>query len=144
MGFPHSSVGKESACNAGEPSLIPGSGRSAEEGKGYPLQYSGLENSMDWVHGIAKSQTHWVTFTSLQVWWFLIFREQKWLPVSFHLLIALSKNVMSGAEATFFRSWGLTKTLALRSLSHWTNPGSPLPLRNTFLWEKWNLICLSR
>ena len=40
MGFPHSSVGKESACNAGEPSLIPGSGRSAEEGKGYPLQYS--------------------------------------------------------------------------------------------------------
>ena len=39
-GFPHSSVGKESACNAGDPSLIPGWGRSAGEGIGYPLQYS--------------------------------------------------------------------------------------------------------
>ena len=40
MGFPRSSVGKESACNAGERSLIPGSGRSAGEGIGHPLQYS--------------------------------------------------------------------------------------------------------
>ena len=40
LGFPHSSVGKESACNAGDPSLIPGLGRSAGEGIGYPLQYS--------------------------------------------------------------------------------------------------------
>ena len=39
-GFPDSSVGKESACNAGDPSVIPGLGRSAEEGIGYPLQYS--------------------------------------------------------------------------------------------------------
>ena len=39
-GFPDSSVGKESTCNAGDPGLIPGSGRSAEEGIGYPLQYS--------------------------------------------------------------------------------------------------------
>ena len=58
MDFPDSSVGKESAYNAGDPGLIPGSGRSAGEGKGYPLQYSGLENSMDCiVHGVAKSQT---------------------------------------------------------------------------------------
>ena len=40
MGFPHSSVGKESACNAGDPGLIPGSGRSTGEGVGYLLQYS--------------------------------------------------------------------------------------------------------
>ena len=39
-GFPHSSVGKESTCNAGDPSLIPGLGRSPGEGTGYPLQYS--------------------------------------------------------------------------------------------------------
>ena len=39
-GFPHSSAGKESACNAGDPSLIPGLGRSTGEGIGYPLQYS--------------------------------------------------------------------------------------------------------
>ena len=40
MGFPDSSVGNESACNAGDPGSIPGSGRSAGEGIGYPLQYS--------------------------------------------------------------------------------------------------------
>ena len=58
MGFPGSSAGKESACNAGDPGSIPGLGRSTREGKGYPLQYSGLENSMDCiVHGVAKSQT---------------------------------------------------------------------------------------
>ena len=51
-GFPDSSVGKESACNAGYPGSIPGSGRSPGERKGYPLRYSGLENSMDspWGH----------------------------------------------------------------------------------------------
>ena len=84
MGFPDSSVGKESTGNAGDPSLIPGSGRSTGEGIGYSagresacstgdlgsipelgrspleekgyyaLQYSGLENS---VHGVTKSQT---------------------------------------------------------------------------------------
>ena len=42
-----SSVGKESACNVGDPSLISGLGRSPGEGKGYPLQYFGLQNSMD-------------------------------------------------------------------------------------------------
>ena len=52
------SAGKESACNAGDLGLMPGLGRSLGEGKGYPLQYSGLENSMhSIVHGIAKSQT---------------------------------------------------------------------------------------
>ena len=58
LGFPDSSIGKESACNAGDPSLIPGSGRSAGEGIGYPLQYSGLENPMDYiVHRVAESRT---------------------------------------------------------------------------------------
>jgi len=57
-GFPCGSAGKESACNVGDPSLIPGLGRSPGEGKGYPLQYSDLENSMDCVvHVVAKSQT---------------------------------------------------------------------------------------
>ena len=56
--FLDSSVDKESACNAGHPGSIPGLGRSAGEGIGYPLQYSGLENSMDCVvQGIAKSRT---------------------------------------------------------------------------------------
>ena len=56
MGFPGGSAGKESACNAGDLSSIPGLGRSPGEGNGYPLQYSGLENSMDCiVHGVAES-----------------------------------------------------------------------------------------
>ena len=57
-GFPDSSVGKESACSVGDLGLIPGLGRFPGEGKGYPLQYSGLENPMDCVvHGVTKSQT---------------------------------------------------------------------------------------
>ena len=58
LGFPCGSAGKESTCNAGDLGTIPGLGRSSGEGKGYPLQYSGLENSMDYtVHGVSKSQT---------------------------------------------------------------------------------------
>ena len=59
-GFPHSSVIKESACNAGDLGSIPGMGRSPEEGNGNPLQYSCLENLMDrgaWratIHGVAR------------------------------------------------------------------------------------------
>ena len=57
LGFPCGSAGKESIRNADQ-SSIPGSGRSPGEGKGYPLQYSGLENFMDCiVHGVEKSQT---------------------------------------------------------------------------------------
>ena len=57
-GFPDSSAGKESAWNAGHLGLIPGLGRSPGEEKGYPLQYSGLENSMDFiVHGVRESDT---------------------------------------------------------------------------------------
>ena len=52
------SAGKESACNARDLGLISGLGRSPGEGKGYPLQYPGLENSTDCiVHGVAKSWT---------------------------------------------------------------------------------------
>ena len=58
MGFPGGSTGKESANNAGDLGSIPGLGRSPGEGKGYPLQYPGLKNSMDYIiHGVTKSQT---------------------------------------------------------------------------------------
>ena len=57
-GFPGGSAGKESACNVRDLGLIPGLGRSSGEGKGYPLQYCGLENSTDClVHGVAKNWT---------------------------------------------------------------------------------------
>ena len=63
MGFPGGSDGKESTCKVGDLGSVPGLGRSLGEGNGYPLQHSGLENSMDkgawWatVHGVSKSQT---------------------------------------------------------------------------------------
>ena len=58
QGFPCGSAGKESTCNAGDLGSSPGSGRSPGERKGYPLQYSGLENSIDCiVHGVAESDT---------------------------------------------------------------------------------------
>ena len=58
MSFPGISAGAESACTAGDLGLIPGLGRFPGKGKGDPLHYSGLENSMDLiVHGAAKSQT---------------------------------------------------------------------------------------
>ena len=57
LGFPCGSADKGFACSVGDLGLIPGLGRSPGEGKAYPLQYSGLENSMDCiVHGVAKSQ----------------------------------------------------------------------------------------
>ena len=58
LGFSGGSAGRESACNVGDLGSIPGLGRPPGEGKGYLLQYSGLENSMDCiVHRVAKSQT---------------------------------------------------------------------------------------
>ena len=63
LGFLGGSAGKESTCNAGDSSSVPGSGSSAGEGNGKPLQYSCLESSMDrgaWqagVHGVAKNLT---------------------------------------------------------------------------------------
>ena len=74
--FPCGSVGKETTCNVGDLGLIPGLGRSLGEGKGCPLQYSDLENSMDCiVHGVAKSWTRLsdIHFTSLhESWGFLV------------------------------------------------------------------------
>ena len=74
-GFPGGSEVKASASNAGDPVLIPGSGRSPGEGNGNPLQYSCLENPMDggawWatVHRVAKSRTRLSDFSSLAIRW---------------------------------------------------------------------------
>ena len=58
LGRPSGSAGKECSCNVGDLGSIPGLGKSPGEGNGYPLQYSGLENSMDCIaHEVAKSRT---------------------------------------------------------------------------------------
>ena len=93
MSLPGGSDGKESACNAGDMSLIPGLERSPGEGNDYPLQYSCLENSMDrrdwWatVHGVAQSQTwlsHFHQWQSLLQGGFLLLHKTSdcgWVPV---------------------------------------------------------------
>ena len=66
LGFPGGSAGKESACNVEDLGSIPVLVRSPGERKGYPLQYSSLENSMDCiVHGATKSRTRLSDFHSL-------------------------------------------------------------------------------
>ena len=66
LGFPCGSAGKESACSEGNLGSIAGLGRSPGEGKGYPFQYSGLENSMDYVvHGVRKS-IRWIIYQYCQ------------------------------------------------------------------------------
>ena len=70
MNSPVGADDKESACNAGDPYSIPGLERAPGEGNGYPLQYSGLENSMDCVVlGVAKSQTRLSDFHFHFPWW---------------------------------------------------------------------------
>ena len=60
FGFPDSSVGKEPTCNAGDPSLIPGSGRYAGEGIGYPLQYSWASPVAQLVKNLPAMQETWI------------------------------------------------------------------------------------
>ena len=60
LSFPGTSAGKESTCNAGDPSLIPGSGRSAGEGIGYPLQYSWASLVAQLVKDPPAMQEMWV------------------------------------------------------------------------------------
>ena len=79
LGFPGGSAGKEFAHSVGDLGLIPGLGRSPGEGNGYPLQFSGLENSMDcMVHGVARSYFHFLFFC-------LCFHAIPWLSRAPHL-----------------------------------------------------------
>ena len=72
LGFPCGLAGKESSCNVGDLGSIPGLGRSPEEEKGYRLQYSGPENSMNCiVHGVTKSQTRLSDFHFSLLYMFL-------------------------------------------------------------------------
>ena len=88
LGFPCGSAGRESAPNAGDLGLIPVLGRSLGEGKGYQLQYSGLENSMDCIgHGVAKSQAQLSNFHSHSVTYLLI-----------HFWVKESKNREAGPK----------------------------------------------
>ena len=98
-GFPGGSDSKESACSAGDLALIPGLGRSPGEGNGYPLQCSGLENSMDCVvHRVTKSWTQLSEFHftlkalpgKLMTLSFPIFQTSLCLCDTFHIVSKLT------------------------------------------------------
>ena len=82
LGFPCGSAGKESACNVGDLGSIPVLGRSPGEGKGYPLQYSGLENSCI-VHGVAKS------LTQLSDFHYIVAHLKKIIMLRIHILFRM-------------------------------------------------------
>ena len=104
MGFPGGSASKESACNVGDLGLIPRLGRSPGEENSYPLQYSGLENSLDTiVHGVAKDGTqlsdlHFHFYFYLGEFHFLfsrfssIFKWQSWLSHSLYRALTCLAN----------------------------------------------------
>ena len=94
LGFPCGLAGKEFTCHAGDLGLIPGLEKSPGEGKGYPLQYSDLENSMDCtVHGVAKS---WIQLSDFHFHFSLI-----WLSLTTYRmkskLLSLSLNTFHNA-----------------------------------------------
>ena len=93
MGFPDGSNGKESACNAGDLGSIPGFGRSPGEGNSYPLQYSGLGNSMECiVHGVTKSWT-WLSDFHFH-FYFIGFISSSWILGSYgNLFPGLWRNL---------------------------------------------------
>ena len=100
--FPGGSDGKASACNAGDPGSIPGSGRSAGEGNGNSLQYSCLENSMDWgarntVQEVAKIWTQLRDFTLFINFWFyyIVLRESSLKDFNLEKMYFLSPRTCS-------------------------------------------------
>ena len=127
--LPGDSDGKETACHAGDPGLIPGSGRSPGEGNGIPLQYSCLENSVDrgawWatVLGIARVGHDWATNTSLHTYFisswspFLLCFCLMWFKISYcfkWIDEEICRNIWAlGQPGTFLKSKELFTYLKL-------------------------------
>ena len=108
-GFPYGSAGKESACHAGDLGSIPGLGRSSGEGKGYPLQFSDLENSIDCiVHRVTKSQTRLSGFRFRFMNLTYSRKEQllSWLPaVSIYFLLNLISLLEYNTFHYYLTTW---------------------------------------
>ena len=111
-GFPGGSTGKESAHNAGNLRLIPGLGRSPGEGKGYPLQYSGLENSMNCIALVSLTEKAMALHSSTPAW-----------------------KIPWGEEAGRLQSMGSLRvghnwvtSLSLFTFTHWRTKWQPTPV----------------
>ena len=134
LGFPCGSVGKESAHNAGDLGSIPGLGRSPGEGKGYPLQYSGLENSIDSIfHGLGKYEVyiHWKKAANTS-------GSSRSLGAS-----GVSRSLFGSSEIPKMLPLSLLseKHLHLRKVINWLFPYQ-YPTED-FLVAQWIRICLS-
>ena len=117
LGFPGGSDGKESTCNVGDLGSIPGLGRSRGEGKGYPLQYSGPENS---VHEVAKS---WTRVNNFHFHFFVYGTRYDQL-----LLLVFIIEVLN------FSSTICSKPRGMWDLSSWNKD-----LTHTFCIKRWSL-----
>ena len=121
-GFHGGSASKESACNMGDRGLSSGLGRSPGKGKGYPLQDSGLENSMDCiVHGVAKSQAQlndWAL--SLRICWPLLLSKSSnfgsWALVNIIGVLGESHS----QEWVWMVEWMVVRKTEISSLVHWS------------------------
>ena len=105
-GFPCGSAGKESACSAGDLGSIPGLERSPGEGKDYPLQYSDLENSMDYmIYGVTKSRT-WLSDFHFPFFFFLFLGKiVSLLAICHHLSQNYPKEIQLTAEELCSQRW---------------------------------------
>ena len=143
MGFPCGSADKESTYNSEDLGLIPGLGRSPGEGKGYPLQYSGLENSMDHiVHEVTKSWTWLSNFhfpfdqqkisrMMFAIFWFLI----KW---TLYLLLEICKKVTISMEIGPPKDFPIESKLDFRS---WELRSLVLSYINSLEWIIKQIVC---
>ena len=120
--FPCGSAGKEYACNAGDLGSTHGLGRSPGERKSYALQYSGLENSMDWI--VMRSQRvrqDWVTFTSLWLLqsWYGLKKKKKKACIKYKEIVQFKSYKIS--SSTYLEINIVTLILFLFHNSHWSN-----------------------
>ena len=129
MSFPCGSAGKESACNARDLGSIPGLGRSPGEGKGYPLHYSGLENSMDCTFQEVPKSWTWLSLScSLQLRRYKKYQVGALYPCLCSQYLGLEANSVTGFLGIFP---GISYAYTSRWINTYTH--SRYPFIHTFL-----------
>ena len=138
-GFPGGSDGKQSACNAGDPGSIPGSGKSPGEGNGNPLQYSCLENPMGrgaWratVHGVSESdKTEWLTCSLSRFWCTELCLRLDWYFVKESTLMSSPGGPLHGLLGCLAHSWSFPQ---LCNEKQWPCLGQ---IRFNMVWLIWS------
>ena len=123
MGFPNSSVGKESTCNAGDPGSVPGLGRSAGERKGYPLQYSWASLVAQLVKNLPAMRETWVW----SLGWEDPLREGKGYPLQHSGLENSMDCIVHGVakSETWLSAFQIQPGLTVKSMLKCWRKGNP-------------------